>query len=151
MKNYNEKMVLNSHLVKKIEINRIQKNFVKSMSVRKLSYLGQFMLGSKRSGVEHWIVGVSFISFFLLAAPPLVLTIFQSWTRRLCIIVGVCWLIWPFYGLQNKNGQLLGLFSCHQGNVKKGVDFSKSTSHCGFFPFTTNISATWCCLLQDTY
>ena len=49
MKNYDEKMVLNSHLVIKIEINRIQKNFVKSMSVKKFSYLGQFILGLRRS------------------------------------------------------------------------------------------------------
>ena len=49
MKNYDEKMVLNSHLVIKIEINRIRKNFVKSMSVKKFSYLGQFILSLRRS------------------------------------------------------------------------------------------------------
>ena len=35
MKNYDEKMVLNSHLVIKIEINWIRKKFVKSMNVKK--------------------------------------------------------------------------------------------------------------------
>ena len=45
MVSYDEKMVLNSRLVIKIEINRIRKNFVKSMSVKKSSYLGQFILG----------------------------------------------------------------------------------------------------------
>ena len=53
MKNYDEKMVLNSHLVIKIEINRIRKNFVKSMSVKKFSYLGQFILGLRRSAQKN--------------------------------------------------------------------------------------------------
>ena len=39
MKNYDEKVVLNSHLVIKIEINRIRKIFVKLMSVKKFSYV----------------------------------------------------------------------------------------------------------------
>ena len=46
-------MVLNSHLVIKIEINRIWKNFVKSMSVKKFSYLGEFILGLRRSGKDY--------------------------------------------------------------------------------------------------
>ena len=41
MINYDEKMVLNSHLVIKMGIDQIGKNFVKSMSVKKFSYLGQ--------------------------------------------------------------------------------------------------------------
>jgi len=49
MKNYDEKMVLNSHLVIKIEINRIRKNFVKSMSIKKFSHLGQFIQCLRRS------------------------------------------------------------------------------------------------------
>ena len=45
MINYDEKMVLNSRLVIKMGIDQIGKNFVKSMSVKKFSYLGQFILG----------------------------------------------------------------------------------------------------------
>ena len=49
MKNYEENMVLNSHRAIKIEINRIRKIFVKSMSVKKFNYLGQFIPGLERS------------------------------------------------------------------------------------------------------
>ena len=45
MINYDEKMVLNSRLVIKMGIDQIGKNFVKSMSVKKFSYLGQFIQG----------------------------------------------------------------------------------------------------------
>ena len=47
--NYNEKMVYNI-LVIRIGIDQIGKDFVKSMSVKKFSYLGQFILGLRRSG-----------------------------------------------------------------------------------------------------
>ena len=46
-------MVLNSYLVIKIEINRIQKNFVKSKSVKKFSYSGQFIQGLRTPGRRH--------------------------------------------------------------------------------------------------
>ena len=52
MINYDEKMVLNSRLVIKMGIDQIGKKFVKSMSVKKFSYLGQFILGLRRSGYE---------------------------------------------------------------------------------------------------
>ena len=45
MINYDEKMVLNSRLVIKMGIDQIGKIFVKSMSVKKFSYLGQFIQG----------------------------------------------------------------------------------------------------------
>ena len=41
MINYDEKMVVNCRLVIKMGIDQIGKNFVKSMSVKKFSYLGQ--------------------------------------------------------------------------------------------------------------
>ena len=53
MINYDEKMVLNGRLVIKMGIDQIGKNFVKSMSVKKFSYLGQFILGLRRSDLLH--------------------------------------------------------------------------------------------------
>ena len=50
MINYDEKMVLNSRLVIKMGIDQIGKNFVKSMSVKKFSYLGQFIQGLRTPG-----------------------------------------------------------------------------------------------------
>ena len=55
MINYDEKMVLNSRLVIKMGIDQIGKNFVKSMSVKKFSYLGQFILGLRRSAYDQTI------------------------------------------------------------------------------------------------
>ena len=49
MINYDEKMVLNGCLVIKMGIDQIGKNFVKAMSVKKFSYLGQFIRGLRRS------------------------------------------------------------------------------------------------------
>ena len=46
-------MILNSGLVKKIEIDEIEKNFVKSMGVKKFNYLGQFIPDLKRLS---WII-----------------------------------------------------------------------------------------------
>ena len=70
MKNYDERMVLNSRLVIKIETDQIRKNFVKSMSVKKFSYLGQFILGLRRSGIfsgkladNHYLCGWSIHAF----------------------------------------------------------------------------------------
>ena len=54
MINYDEKMVLNSRLVIKIGIDQIGKNFVKSMSVKKFSYLGQFILGLRTPDGMQW-------------------------------------------------------------------------------------------------
>ena len=45
MINYDENMMLNSRLVIRMGIDQIGKNFVKSMSVKKFSYLGQVILG----------------------------------------------------------------------------------------------------------
>ena len=45
MINYDEKMVLNSRLVIKMGIDKIGKKIVKLMSVKKFSYLGQFIRG----------------------------------------------------------------------------------------------------------
>ena len=45
MINDDEKIVLNNRLVIKMGIDQIGKNFVKSMSVKKFSYLGQFIQG----------------------------------------------------------------------------------------------------------
>ena len=50
MINYDEKMVLNSRLVIKMGIDQIGKKFVKSMSVKKFSYLGQFIWGLRTAG-----------------------------------------------------------------------------------------------------
>ena len=53
MINYDEKMVLNSRLVIKMGIDQIGKNFVKSMSVKKFSYLGQFIQGLRTPAWNH--------------------------------------------------------------------------------------------------
>ena len=55
MINHDEKMVLNSHLVIKMGIDQIGKNFVKSMSVKKFSYLGQFIQGLRTPVVGNEI------------------------------------------------------------------------------------------------
>ena len=53
MINYDEKMVLNSRLVVKMGIDQIRKNFVKSMSVKKFSYLGKFIQGLRTPDQVH--------------------------------------------------------------------------------------------------
>ena len=53
MINYDEKMVLNSRLVIKMGIDQIGKKFVKSMSVKKFSYLGQFIRGLRTPGSKQ--------------------------------------------------------------------------------------------------
>ena len=52
MINYDEKMVLNSRLVIKMGIDQIGKIFVKSMIVKKFSYLGQFIQGLRTPAYE---------------------------------------------------------------------------------------------------
>ena len=54
MINYDEKMVLNSRLVIKMGIDQIGKNFVKSMSVKKFSYLGQFIQGLRTPDDDYY-------------------------------------------------------------------------------------------------
>ena len=60
MINYDEKMVLNSHLVIKMGIDQIGKKFVKSMSDKKFSYLGQFIQGLRTPGYSSFKYDLSY-------------------------------------------------------------------------------------------
>ena len=66
MINYDEKMVLNGHLVIKMGIDQIGKNFVKSMSVKKFSYLRQFIQGLRTPGL---LPGIA-LPILIVVVPP---------------------------------------------------------------------------------
>ena len=84
MINYDEKMVLNSHLVIKMGIDQIGKNFVKSMSVKKFSYLGQFIRGFRNPVNVHTenIKKVHSCSFFFLRRRSYNFVIFSLQSRQ---------------------------------------------------------------------